>query len=140
MEKCSEGIFQSRPKLLVVDDESSIRRHLHTLAESLGFEVATASDGVEGWQSFLVERPDLVILDIYMPRMNGLALLSKIKADAPECPVVLITGFLNYEQLIKTGGDKPDGCIVKPLNLKKTGDLLVRLARQSMGEAAGELA
>jgi len=140
MEELSGGLGQLKAKLLVVDDESSIRRHLQTLAESLGFEVCAASDGVEGWQAFLTERPDLVILDIYMPRMNGLALLSKIKADAPECPVVLITGFLNYEQLIKAGGDKPDGCIIKPLNLKKTGDLLVRLARQSMGEAAGEFA
>jgi len=129
---------QPKLKLLVVDDESSIRRHLHSLAESLGFEVSTASDGIEGWQAFITERPQLVILDIYMPRMNGLALLSKIKADAPECPVVLITGFLNYEQLIKAGGDKPDGCIIKPLNLKKTGDLLLRLAHQHQGDAVGE--
>ena len=140
MSECSEDPFKLKPKLLVVDDEGSIRRHMHSLAESLGFEVATASDGVEGWQAFIADRPDLVVLDIYMPRMNGLALLSKIKAEAPDCPVILITGFLNYEQLIKTGGDKPDGCIIKPLNLKKTGDLLLRLAHQNQGEAASELA
>jgi DNA-binding NtrC family response regulator len=138
MLESTEALFQAKPKLLVVDDESSIRRHLHSLAETLGFEVFTAGDGVEGWQTFVSERPDLVVLDIYMPRMNGLALLSKIKGETPECPVILITGFLNYEQLIKTGGNMPDGCIVKPLNLKKTGDLLMRMARQVMGEAVGE--
>jgi YesN/AraC family two-component response regulator len=127
-----------RPKLLIVDDESSIRRHLQTLAESLGFEACTASDGVEGWEVFNAEQPDLVVLDIYMPRLNGLALMSKIKNAVQDCPVVLITGFLNYEQLIKAGQNKPDGCIIKPLNLKKTGDLLVRLALKSKEEVEGE--
>ncbi len=62
-----------------------------------------------------------------MPRMNGLLVLSKIKGVSPEFPVILITGFLNYEQLVNVSTVKPDGCIVKPLNMGKISELMIRM-------------
>jgi len=123
-------ISAERHKLLVADDEAIIRTRLKELGENLGFSVVTAADGVEAWQAFLTEQPDLVILDIYMPRMNGLVVLSKIKGAVPECPVILITGFLNYEQLVNVSSVKPDGCIIKPLNSMKTGALMLKLVQR----------
>ena len=121
--------------LLVVDDEEIIRNRLKELGENLGFNVRTAKDGVEAWESFKDKEPDLVILDIYMPRMNGLLVLHKIKECNPECPVILITGFLHYEQLIQKDRVKPDGFIIKPFHLEKIANLMLELVEKHEDEA-----
>lgn len=116
--------------LLVVDDEEIIRERLKELGEKLGFKVRTAKDGVEAWDCFKEKQPDLVILDIYMPRMNGLLVLHKIKEVNPECPVILITGFLHYEQLVQKDRIKPDGFIIKPFHLEKIANLMLELVEK----------
>lgn len=113
--------------LLVVDDEDIIRKRLRELGEKLGFTVHTANDGAEGWDKYKEVQPDLAILDIYMPRMNGLLLMHKIKEINPECPVILITGFLHYEQLIQRDRIKPEGFIIKPFHLEKIANLILEL-------------
>jgi CheY-like chemotaxis protein len=113
--------------LLVVDDEGTIRLRLQELGESLGFQVCAAQDGAEAWKIFSGDPPDLVILDLYMPRMNGLMLLSKIKQAQPRCPVILITGFLHEKALQFLSGARPDGCIFKPLNHTQTSEMMLKL-------------
>ncbi|MCX6639554.1 MAG: response regulator [bacterium] len=117
-------------KLLVVDDEEIIRVRLKELGEKLGFSVAIASDGVEGWELFKAHQPQLAVLDIYMPRMNGLLLMRKIKEADPNCPVILVTGFLHYEQLIQRDQVKPDGFIIKPFHLEKIANLMLELVER----------
>lgn len=118
---------QKKLTLLVADDEEIIRNRLKELGEKLGFNVFMAKDGVEGWDVYKETRPDLAVLDIYMPRMNGLLLMHKIKESHPECPVILITGFLHYEQLIQKDRIKPDGFIIKPFHLEKIANLMLEL-------------
>jgi two-component system response regulator HydG len=131
MESSAENLPLSKGKVLVVDDEPNIRMRLKELSEKLGYQVQTAADGVEGLECFKGFQPDLVVLDIYMPRMNGLAVLAKIKEISPACPVILITGFLHYEQLIQINNSiRPDGCIIKPLNCAGTADLMQRLIQK----------
>jgi CheY-like chemotaxis protein len=125
----NESKFQGL-KLLVVDDEEVIRLRLRELGEKLGFTVQIASDGVEGWDCFKEFQPDLAVLDIYMPRMNGLLLMRKIKEANPECPVILVTGFLHYEQLIQRDQVKPDGFIIKPFHLEKIANMMIDLIDQ----------
>jgi len=123
----------ARPRILVADDEPVIRQRLQELGENLGFQTQAARDGMEAWEMYQDGRPDLAILDIYMPRMNGLTVLARIKESDPEVPVIIITGFMHYEQLIMSGGGiRPDGCIIKPMNSTQTAQLILNLARKRL--------
>jgi len=125
--KVDELQNEKKWRLLLADDEQIIRGRLLQLGEKLGFSVEAAVDGLEAWEAFKREMPDLVILDIYMPRMNGLQVLHNIKESYPDCPVILITGFLQYEQLIQKDRVKPDGFIIKPFHLEKIANLMLQL-------------
>ncbi|TKJ42528.1 hypothetical protein CEE37_02240 [candidate division LCP-89 bacterium B3_LCP] len=125
-----ESTMHSNRTLLVVDDEDIIRNRLKELGERLGFLVHVARDGQDGWETFKREKPDLAIVDIYMPKMNGLLLMHKIKENSPTCPVILITGFLHYEQLIQKDRIKPEGFIIKPFHLEKIANLILELTEE----------
>ncbi len=128
MEPSNSTLLSSQPfKLLVADDEEIIRTRLVELGTKLGFEVQAAVDGFEAWELYKKGPPDLVILDIYMPRMNGIQVLHYIKESHPDCPVILITGFLQYEQLIQRDRVKPDGYIIKPFHFEKIANLMLQL-------------
>lgn len=102
-------------KLLVADDEELVRKRLRELGERAGFQVQEARNGTEAWKFYQEFKPDLSIIDIYMPGMNGLTVLFHIKEKHPESPVILITGFLHYEQIVQVSRIKPDACLIKPL-------------------------
>jgi CheY-like chemotaxis protein len=115
-------------RMLVVDDEPIIRQRLKELGESLGFEVTAAINGVEAIRLFRQVSPDIVVLDLYMPGINGLTVMAKLREIHPDCPIILITGFLPYEKLIQiTSGTRPDGCLAKPLSIAKTANLILDL-------------
>ncbi|TKJ42529.1 hypothetical protein CEE37_02245 [candidate division LCP-89 bacterium B3_LCP] len=125
-----QKIKESDLKLLVADDEPVIQQSLKKVGELLGLEVVTVGDGQEAWDSFGTEMPDLVITDIYMPKMNGLTLLNKIKEGRPDCPVILITGYTHYQQLTRNDNGlkfNPDGFMTKPFELKKVVQEIVKL-------------
>lgn len=117
-------------RLLIADDEPTIRQKICELGEKLGFRVSTACSGSEALEKFKNFNPHLVILDIYMPHGNGLETMIKIKEITPRCPIILITGFLHYEQLIEQGSVKPDGFIIKPFHIGKVADLMLRLVKE----------
>ena len=79
--------------ILVVDDDPDLVETVAMMLESKGCEVGMAYDGIEGQESIKERRPDLVILDIMMPRKDGYVLCSELKADAGtrDIPVVLLT-------------------------------------------------
>lgn len=79
--------------ILVVDDTESIRQLIRINFEIEGFEVLSASDGIEGLKRARTDRPDLVLSDIMMPRLDGLQLLSELRADpaTASLPVVLLS-------------------------------------------------
>ena len=84
-------------RILVVDDEESIREFFQIMLKREGYEVVTASNGREGFE-FLKKNPvDLIISDIQMPEMSGLELLSKVKELDPETVMVMITAFGSTE-------------------------------------------
>ena len=118
---------KQKPMLLIADDEEIIRARLQDMGTMLGFRVQTAKDGVEAWQFFQDLHPDIVVLDIYMPHMNGLAVMQRIKDSQPDCPVILITGFMHFEQLVQKNQIKPDGFISKPFNLNTVINALLKL-------------
>ncbi|MCK4729579.1 MAG: response regulator, partial [Desulfobacterales bacterium] len=71
-------------KLLLIDDEESVRKVLGLYLRSKGYEVITAADGKEGIELFQQESPPIVLTDVKMPGMDGIEVLKKIKQISPE--------------------------------------------------------
>ncbi|MFH1362626.1 MAG: response regulator [Candidatus Omnitrophota bacterium] len=106
-----------KKKILVVDDEVGIVDVMQKRLTHEGYEVITATDGEEGLKKARSEKPDLVLLDIFMPKMSGKEVLAALKSglDTKSIPVIMITGMGDVEEIVKymTEG-KAEDYIVKP--------------------------
>ncbi len=129
-----EEIKKSGAKLLIADDEEVIRESLRQVGTMMGFEVHTVKDGAEGWEKFREIWPEFAILDIFMPKMNGLNLLKNIKNVSHDCKVILITGHMHYKQLSAKSDFSPDGFITKPFSMEKIILNLGKLFKQREAE------
>src|SRR5579862_6081237 len=95
--------------VLVVDDSEELRTFVTALLEDAGFLVEQASDGVEALERARQRRPDLILLDVVMPRMDGLDLLLRLRSDLapPIPPVILCSGFdLTEEEALRRGAKR----------------------------------
>ena len=88
-------------RLLVVDDEKSMRDMLRIVLRKEGHEVLEAKDGVEGLEVFQAEEIDLVVQDLRMPRMHGNRLLQHLRGLAPGVPVIVITAIDHWESAVQ---------------------------------------
>ncbi len=79
-------------KILAIDDEPVVRDSIAAYLEDSGFEVLQAGDGHEGLQKLREAAPDLILLDLRMPEMDGLAFLDNMKQEAPDTPVIVVSG------------------------------------------------
>jgi CheY-like chemotaxis protein len=84
-----------RARILLADDSEEVREFFAAMLDDAGYFVEQASDGVEAWHRIQRQRPDLIILDVVMPRMDGLELMLKMRSDLkpPLPPVLLCSGF-----------------------------------------------
>jgi two-component system response regulator PilR (NtrC family) len=110
-----------KTRILVVDDERSMREMLSILLEREGYEAVEAKNGQEALQLFETSLFDLVISDINMPGINGIELLSRIKALAPEVPVLMITAFATAEQAVDAIKLGAFHYFTKPFTTMKSG-------------------
>ncbi|MRR07339.1 MAG: sigma-54-dependent Fis family transcriptional regulator, partial [Deltaproteobacteria bacterium] len=106
-------------KILVVDDEDSIRTSLAGILEDDGFRVMFANDGVTALDAVKKELPDLVLLDIWMPRMDGIETLQKLKELYPSLLVIMMSGHGTIETAVKSTKMGAYDFIEKPLSLDK---------------------
>jgi two-component system response regulator PilR (NtrC family) len=104
-------------KLLIVEDEKSMREVLKILLEGEGYDVATASDGLEGIACLDKDIYDLVITDVKMPKADGFQVLKKIKDIAPDTIVIMITAFGTKESGIEAMKLGAYDYISKPFNI-----------------------
>ncbi|HEX7786466.1 MAG TPA: sigma-54 dependent transcriptional regulator [Methylomirabilota bacterium] len=88
-------------KILVVDDEAEIRSLLGAILQSKGYEVTTAEDGAAALQQVPRERPDVILLDLSMPRLGGLDALPEIKRLDPDVPVVICTAHADLATAVR---------------------------------------
>ena len=107
------------PNILVVDDEPSIVQTLSGLLIDEGFEVTTAENGYEALQQIESEAPDLVLLDIWMPGIDGLETLREIKKNHPRIHVIMITGHGTIETAVQATRLGAFDFIEKPLAFEK---------------------
>ncbi len=104
-------------KILLVDDEEGIQMLYREELEDDGYEVISAYTGEEGLEKFKAEAPDLVILDIQMPGMNGIETLRQMKKHNPELPVILSSAYNEYKQDL--GAWASDEYVVKSSNINE---------------------
>ncbi len=111
-------------KILVVEDEPNMVAGLRDNFEFEGYEVITAEDGVAGLQRALRESPDLVILDVMMPRMSGLDVCRRLKAERPAVPIIMLTA--RGQEMDKVVGLElgADDYVTKPFSIR---ELLARV-------------
>ncbi len=108
-----------KSSILIVDDEKDLLDLYRQSLEMFGVNVLCASDGQIAWEIY-EEKKDiikLVITDIFMPQMNGVELLDKIKTSNSEIPVILITGYGHLKTLVEESSFVPDGYLEKPFSL-----------------------
>ena len=102
-------------RILVVDDEERILNFLSTKLKASGYEVLTAGDGVKGLEQAQAQEPDLVVLDLLMPRMDGLEMLKQLRAFSP-VPVIILTAKGADTDRIKGLKLGADDYLPKPFN------------------------
>jgi DNA-binding NtrC family response regulator len=114
-------------KILVIDDEPSIRDLLDTLLRRKGYVVVLAESGRKGLELFRRDHPDVIILDMKMPGMDGLTVLQEIHRLDPRQPVIILTGAgtAEMEQQVRALGVTE--FVEKEFSLDHLGDSLKRI-------------
>jgi DNA-binding response OmpR family regulator len=118
------ALRQTMKKILLVDDEESIHLLYREEFEEEGYEVHSALRGTDALEKFKLISPDLVILDINMPDMNGIEVLRQMKEIDPTLPVILSTAYHEYKQDL--GAWASDEYIVKSSDLQELKEAVRR--------------
>lgn len=120
-----------RGKILVVDDESSIRRTLEGVFRDEGFETIHSEDGESALTILADERPVLVVLDIWMPGMDGIETLRRIKQLYPDLPVIMISGHATIATAVSATRLGASDFVEKPFDLDRLMQTVTRAVAQN---------
>ena len=107
-----------KKKLLVVDDDAAVRRFMRRALQRAEYEVIEAADGDEAVELTAEKRPDLVLLDMHMPGLGGIAALSGILDVDPGMPVIMVTGDGDMERAKLAVERGARGHMTKPFDLQ----------------------
>ena len=102
-------------RVLVIDDAQADRRLLRDALEADGFEVEEAQDGQEGLRKLFADRPDVVLLDVLMPGMDGWTVCERIR-EFTETPVIMLTSLDREEEIVKGLELGADDFVSKPVS------------------------
>src|SRR5437667_6200701 len=129
-----------KPRILIVEDEPAMVAGLRDNFEYEGYDVISAADGMEGLDRALADNPDLVVLDVMMPRMSGLDVCKQLKVKRPSLPIIMLTA--RGQEIDKVVGLElgADDYVTKPFSIR---ELMARvkavLRRVSQQSPAGEV-
>ncbi|NJK40494.1 MAG: response regulator [Acaryochloridaceae cyanobacterium SU_2_1] len=121
-------------KILVVDDEATIRRILATRLSMVGYEVVVAADGLEALDLFQSAEPDLIVLDVMMPRMNGLEVCQELRKHTG-IPIIMLTALGDVSDRIKGLELGADDYLPKPFSPKELESRIQAILRRTMPAA-----
>lgn len=108
----------NKERILVVDDEASIRRILETRLSMIGYDVVTAADGEEAIETFHQEVPDLVVLDVMMPKLDGYGVCQELRKES-DVPIIMLTALGDVADRITGLELGADDYVVKPFSPKE---------------------
>ena len=103
-------------RVLVVDDEEAVRDLLQRILQGAGYQVTTAANGKEAWYKVSLGEVEVVLLDIKMPEMSGIELLSKLTADSPDTCVIMVTAVADTETAVEAMKLGAYDYIIKPFD------------------------
>lgn len=137
--------LSSGQRILIIEDELPMRTALQDCLEAEGYRVLTAAEGESGLNRAVTEKPDLILLDIMMPRLDGFALCAELRRLANAVPVLMLTAKGQIEDRVKGLDVGADDYLVKPFStdellarvralLRRTHKRAVALAVLSLGE------
>src|SRR5258705_413594 len=127
-------------KILVVDDDANVQRLLQYTLKQEGYDVVVASDGAEGFRLWGAEAPDLILLDVMLPKPDGYQVAAKIRSEegsASHVPIIMLTAEREVEQKVRGLRAGADDYLIKPFHaaelLARMKSLLARFApRESL--------
>src|SRR5262249_57036399 len=115
------------PSILVIDDEQGILETLRILLKNEGFDVATAQGGKAGLEQLKNSAPDIVLTDLKMPGVTGIEILSAVRGQDPETPVILMTAKASLQSAIQAVNEGAFYYIQKPFS----NDDLIAICRRA---------
>ncbi len=131
---------EDKQRILLADDEASIRRILETRLKMVGYDVYTAADGEEAIASFNKNNPDLVVLDVMMPKMDGYGVTREIRRNS-DVPIIILTALGDVSERITGLELGADDYVIKPFSPKeleaRVKAVLRRTNAREMTSAAG---
>ncbi|MDD4954670.1 MAG: response regulator [Candidatus Omnitrophica bacterium] len=110
--------MEKKTKILVVDDEVDLLEILTKRLQANNYEVITARDGADALEKFSKEKPDAILLDIMMPRIDGIDVLRRIRKENANIPIFMITAFSNEERFKLANTLNASGFIMKTDDLQ----------------------
>src|SRR4029077_4328583 len=119
--------------ILVVDDEESMRHFLAKTLRREGYDVVTAHDGPDALAAAQDRPPDLVLVDVRMPGMDGVAVMRSLRSTLPRLPVVLMTGYATVQHALTAMKQGATDYVTKPLRVDA---VRATVARALAGTAA----
>jgi two-component system alkaline phosphatase synthesis response regulator PhoP len=124
-----------KSKILIVEDEPAMVAGLRDNFEYEGYEVISAEDGVTGLERALADSPDLVVLDVMMPRMSGLDVCKQLKAKRPAVPIIMLTA--RGQEIDKVVGLElgADDYVTKPFSIRELMARVKAVLRRSSTSA-----
>lgn len=125
-------------KILVVDDERHIVRLVEVNLQRAGYDVVTAYDGVEALEKVKTEKPEMIVLDVMMPRMDGFEVLQHLQADpaTADIPVIMLTAKAQDADIFRGWQSGVSSYLTKPFNPRELLTFVERIF-QSMAEGPG---
>lgn len=125
-------------KLLYVEDDAATREELVMMLEPWVAELYVAADGQEGLDLFKARRPDIVVTDIQMPRVSGLAMSGEIRKIVPQQPIVVLSAYNDVEYLFRAIELGIDQYITKPVNVERLLDKLAQMTHTVLAVRDGQ--
>jgi signal transduction histidine kinase len=106
---------EAQPVVLSIDDDQSVRESLANFLEDFGFTVLQAGDGEDGLAVFAANRPDMVLVDLRMPRMDGLQVLARVRELSPETPIMVVSGAGDIRDVVEALRRGAWDYLIKPI-------------------------
>ncbi len=118
-ENASPAASERKPTLLVVEDDENISTMINLHFSRAGYIVKTAEDGLAGIQAALTDHPDVVVLDLMLPKMDGLAVCRELREKAPYIPILMVTAKDDVVDKVLGLEMGADDYITKPFSLRE---------------------
>ena len=112
------SVKPKKPLILVVDDEEGIRESFKLILEDY-YELKFATNGIDALETLKISAPDLVLLDIKMPKIHGMEILKQVKSLKPKLPVIIVTGYQSVETAQEAFKNGAADYIPKPFDSKQ---------------------